>query len=125
MEENILSENAPGCTSVLYDSFNIPYSKVCGQIQGYGFGSINGLYRAGEFQSEYVNASYVDGINILVMQVIFGHFLQDSVVVVRTSQTLLVMIGLVKSVGVLLVGYCVPTFCGIHVPTLVEGGLLF
>ena len=60
----IRSENAPGCTPILYDLFNIPYSKVCGQIRGYGFGSLEGLYRAGEFQSEYVNASYVDGISI-------------------------------------------------------------
>ena len=37
------------------------------------------------------------------MQAIFGHFLQDGVIVVITSQTLLVMIGLVKGVGVLLV----------------------
>ena len=60
----IRSENAPGCTPVLYNLFNIPFSKVCGQIRGYGFGSIDGLYIDGEFQSEYVNASYVDGISI-------------------------------------------------------------
>ena len=61
----IRSENAPGCTPVLYGLFNIPYSKVCGQIRGYGCGSLDGLYiRDGEFQSEYVNASYVDGISI-------------------------------------------------------------
>ena len=61
----IRSENAPGCTPVLYNLFNIPFSKVCGQIRGYGFGSIDGLYnKDGEFQSEYVNASYVDGISI-------------------------------------------------------------
>ena len=61
----IRNEVAPGCTPVLYSSFNVPYSKVCGQIRGYGVGTIDGLYNnGGGLRGNSVNNNYLDGIRI-------------------------------------------------------------
>ena len=40
----VVSEDARGCTSVLYHSFGIPYSKVCGKVRGYTIGTLDGLH---------------------------------------------------------------------------------
>ena len=58
----IRNEVASGCTPILYSSFNVPYSKVCGQIRGYGVGTIDGLRQSNVGNS--VNDNYLDGISI-------------------------------------------------------------
>ena len=62
MRTCIRNEVTSGCTPILYRSFNIPYSIVCGQIRGYGVGSIDGLHRSNDGTS--VNDNYLDGISI-------------------------------------------------------------
>ena len=60
----IRNEVASGCTPILYRSINIPYSKICGQIRGYGVGSIDGLHPYNGGTS--VNDNYLDGISISI-----------------------------------------------------------
>ena len=60
----IRNEVESGCTPILYSSFNVPYSKVCGQIRGYGVGTIDGLYRFNQIRGNSVNDNYLDGISI-------------------------------------------------------------
>ena len=48
----------PGCTPVLYSSFNIPHSKICGQIRGY---EVEGLYDMNGLRGNSVNDNYLDG----------------------------------------------------------------
>ena len=60
----IRNEVASGCTPILYSSFNIPYSKVCGQIRGYGVGTIDGLYQSSQIHGNSVNDNYLDGVSI-------------------------------------------------------------
>ena len=60
----IQNEVASGCTPILYSSFNIPYSKICGQIRGYGVGTIDGLYKSNQIHGNSVNDNYLDGISI-------------------------------------------------------------
>ena len=119
----IRSENAPGCTPVLYNLFNIPYFKVCGQIQGYGFVSLEGLHRAGEFQSEYVNASYVDGISITSNASHIWTFSAGQCDSCNNKPDFIGNDWTCEVSECRISGIFVPTFCGI--PTLVEGGLLF
>ena len=60
----IRNEVASGCTPILYSSFNILYSKICGQIRGYGVGTIDGLYDINGIHGNSVNVNYLDGISI-------------------------------------------------------------
>ena len=60
----IRNEVASGCTPILYSSFNILYSKICGQIRGYGVGTIDGLYQSNKIHGNSVNDNYLDGISI-------------------------------------------------------------
>ena len=59
----IRSEAASGCTSVLFSSFNIPYSKVCGQIRGYAVGTVDGMY-GNRHQRGSTTDNYLDGVSI-------------------------------------------------------------
>ena len=60
----IRNEVTSGCTPILYSSFNILYSIVCGQIRGYGVGTIDGLYNLNQLHGNSVNDNYLDGISI-------------------------------------------------------------
>ena len=60
----IRSEAASGCTSVLFSSFNIPYSKVCGQVRGYAVGTVNGMYGNGNQRGSTITDNYLDGVSI-------------------------------------------------------------
>ena len=60
----IRSEEMPGCTSVPYNSFDIQYSKVCGQIRGYGVGTVDGLFGVGRLQGTSITEDYLDGTSI-------------------------------------------------------------
>ena len=57
----IRSEAESGCTSVLFSSFNIPYSKVCGQVRGYAVGTVDGIYGNG---NQRITDNYLDGVSI-------------------------------------------------------------
>ena len=39
----VLSLDGPGCVSVFYKTFDIPYSRVCGTARGYAIGTLDGL----------------------------------------------------------------------------------
>ena len=60
----IRSEAASGCTSVLFSSFNIPYSKVCGQVRGYAVGTVDGMYTQRDWRSSTITDNYLDGVSI-------------------------------------------------------------
>ena len=57
----VVNEDAPGCTSVLYSSFSIQYSKICGKIRGYTFGTVTGLR---DKQSSNITDNYLDGVSL-------------------------------------------------------------
>lgn len=40
----VVKEDGPGCTPVLFSSFDIKYSRVCGKIRGYRVGSLDGFH---------------------------------------------------------------------------------
>ena len=60
----IRSEAASGCTSVLFSSFNIPYSKVCGQVRGYAVGTVDGMYGNRNQRGSTITDNYLDGVSI-------------------------------------------------------------
>ena len=62
----IRSEETPNCTSILYSSLNIQYSKICGRIRGYGVGSVDGFFGRTAQHSMVVTDNYLDGISIAI-----------------------------------------------------------
>jgi len=57
-------EDAGGCTSIFYHTFDVPYSQVCGQVRGYQVGTPDGL--RGERVVLDIDSNYLDGISITV-----------------------------------------------------------
>ena len=60
----VVNEDAPGCTSVFFSSFSIFYSKVCGQVSGYGVGTIDGIFFNRHQRGSSITDNYLDGISI-------------------------------------------------------------
>lgn len=58
------SNQFPGCTSVIFPTFGISYSKVCGRVIGYQFSSPNAFYQYQLDNSLTLEDYYVDGISI-------------------------------------------------------------
>ncbi len=51
------------CSSISYPSSGVHYSKVCGFIRGYHYGSMNG-FRPNKIAPHTVDYNYVDGISL-------------------------------------------------------------
>ena len=61
----VVRENGGGCTSILYNSRDIPYSRVCGRIRAYKIGTPDG-FRGIHSVLGRINGNYLDGISITV-----------------------------------------------------------
>ena len=48
------------CNSTFFSTFSLNYTKVCGQVRGYQFGSIDAF----NFEKSNINSIYVDGVSI-------------------------------------------------------------
>ena len=59
----VVSEDGAGCTSVLFSSFNIQYTSICGKIRGYGVGTVDGLYDRRTLKGP-IGDTYLDGVGI-------------------------------------------------------------
>lgn len=59
-----LDEFGSGCGSTFFTSFGINYTKVCGQVRGYQFGSVDGINRNREGQTLGIDDPYADGVSI-------------------------------------------------------------
>ena len=57
----IVEKDEPGCTELDFSSLDVPYMKVCGRIQAYSIGTLDGFERN---QSMAPHENYVDGISI-------------------------------------------------------------
>ena len=54
-----------GCNSTFFLSYGLHYTKVCGQVRGYQYGSTDGIYPVyGPGSSSNIDGVYVDGISI-------------------------------------------------------------
>ena len=50
------------CSSVMFDTYGIPYTRVCGKVLAYQYGFTNGWYRFE--QSLTTDSDYVDGVSL-------------------------------------------------------------
>ena len=57
----VAEDDEPGCTPVLYSSFDISYSRVCGMIRSYRIGRLDG-FRGGSQGN--LDSNYLDGISV-------------------------------------------------------------
>ncbi len=60
----IKNEYGKRCTSVLYKTFGISYSNMCGNIVGYGIETLDGLTRTSSSQRDDLDDNYLDGISL-------------------------------------------------------------
>ena len=58
------STEDPGCSSAVFSTNGVPYSKVCGQVIGYQFSSPNAFYAYQVDTSTTVDGFYVDGVSL-------------------------------------------------------------
>ena len=56
--------SSPGCSSVFFPTFEIPYSKVCGSIIGYQFASPNAFFAYQLDPNITVDDVYLDGVSL-------------------------------------------------------------
>ena len=55
-----MSSPTSACPSILFDTYGIPYSRVCGKILAHQYGSPDGLRRG---ENITIDSDYVDGVN--------------------------------------------------------------
>ena len=55
--------DASGCYSAIFTTYNITFSKICGQVKGYQKGSPEAFYST-MHDTKSINAHYVDGLSI-------------------------------------------------------------
>ena len=53
----------PGCSNIVFPEMNIPYSNICGTVQGFWFGTPDG-FTGSQRLSSTINDNYVDGISL-------------------------------------------------------------
>lgn len=56
--------SAPGCSSVFYSTFGVPYNRVCGSIIGYQFSSPNAFFAHQYDPSLTIEDTYLDGVSL-------------------------------------------------------------
>ncbi len=57
-------EGQAGCTSTTYSTYGVEYSKVCGRIIAYQYGSPDAFYRYFFNRSVSIDDGYVDGVSL-------------------------------------------------------------
>lgn len=55
---------SPGCSSVLFSTFGIPYSRVCGSVIGYQFSSPNAFFAHQYDSTLTLDDAYLDGVSL-------------------------------------------------------------
>ena len=58
------SHSNAGCTSVIFPTRGVPYTKVCGRALAYQRGSDDGYYNYHGGNQQSLNGSYVDGLSV-------------------------------------------------------------
>ena len=58
--------NSTACASILFDTYGIPYTSVCGKVLAYQFGTTDafGTYGLMQNQTITINSTYVDGVSL-------------------------------------------------------------
>lgn len=57
-------KKGPGCGAIVFPSHKLQYSKVCGQVLGYQYGSTDAFYKNVDSALNGIDAAYVDGVSI-------------------------------------------------------------
>lgn len=57
-------QSSPGCSSVHYSTFGVPYRVVCGRVIGYQFSTPNAFFAHHYDSALSVNEAYLDGVSI-------------------------------------------------------------
>ena len=60
----LCGQNATGCEGTLFSALGLSYSRVCGQLRGYQFGSTDAFFRYNDNKSTQISDPYVDGASI-------------------------------------------------------------
>ena len=60
----LCGQSAPGCQGALFSALGFSYSRVCGQLRGYQFGTTNAFGPYIINKSFQLNQTYVDGASI-------------------------------------------------------------
>ena len=55
----IRNTSSAGCRSIIYNSFGVTYSQICGRVRGYSFATTDGFH-----YNVPLNGSYADGVSI-------------------------------------------------------------
>ncbi len=62
----VVNEDDPGCTSVSFGSYGISFSKICGQVRGYGLGTVDGIFYRRYSRGSNLNDNYIDGVSLTI-----------------------------------------------------------
>ena len=57
-------EPSPGCSSVFFSTFGIPYSRVCGSVIGYQFSTPNAFFAHQYDPTVTIEEAYLDGVSL-------------------------------------------------------------
>ena len=60
----LCGQNAAGCKGTLFSALGLSYSRVCGQLRGYQFGTTDAFHSYDVNPSLGLNDPYVDGVSI-------------------------------------------------------------
>ena len=60
----LCGQSANGCEGTLFSALGLSYSRVCGQLRGYQFGTTDGFAPYFENNNVQLNQGYVDGVSI-------------------------------------------------------------
>ena len=60
----LCGQNATACEGTLFSALGLSYSRVCGQLRGYQFGTLDGFTPYNTNNNLQVNQAYVDGVSI-------------------------------------------------------------
>ena len=63
MQTCVKDSDFPGCAPVIYHTFGIPYSRVCGKVRGFSIGTIDGFHFRRRSQMELFS-NYLDGVSL-------------------------------------------------------------
>ncbi len=53
----------PGCSGLIFSTMHLPYSHICGIVDGRYFGPIDGFSGSNRSANTTINGNYVDGIS--------------------------------------------------------------
>ena len=58
------ASSSGGCSSIVFSTHGVPYTKVCGRVIGYQYYSPDAFYSFYTYQSYTIDNQYVDGVSI-------------------------------------------------------------